>query len=306
MTKPIVTLIVGDDHYLVNEEVSKATGDSSEFSIDEFSSESDPALVFQSLTTPSMFDEGRVVVIRDVDSLAAEWQRRLIEYLQDPTPSINVIMTSSKPVAKLATAVKKAGHVVDASKGKKSDLFAWLRTESKSRKLKIGQDAMTALLDAVGEERMALSQALDHLNLALGSGATVGLDDVKQHFAARGEAKLFGFIDAVALRQAAPALSALNRLFRQGESPQMLFWALARHFRMLVAAGVGGPDAVAKKLGLPPWRAEKLVRQARGFTADSLVRAYQSIAVADKKMKSSAEPEELTLERLVVEIALSR
>lgn len=300
-----ITLVVGDDPFLINEEVNKLTAQASDLAVDEFAEGSDPALVFQSLTTPSMFDEGRVVVLRDIDTLGAESQRQLVAYLSDPTPGITLVMTSTKPVAKVAGAVKKVGHVIDASKGKRSDLFGWMRTAAKQRKLKIGQDVMNALLDSVGEERMALAQALDHLSLALGDGATVGLDDVKEHFAQRGETKLFGFIDAVAMKQTGPALAALNRLFRQGESAQMLFWALARHFRMMLAAGSSSADAAARKLGLPAWRAEKLVRQARAFTEEALVGSYLAITDADRKMKRSEEPETLTLERLVVEISSS-
>ncbi|MCA1839524.1 MAG: hypothetical protein LC723_04235, partial [Actinobacteria bacterium] len=71
---------------------------------------------------------------------------------------------------------------------------------------------------------------------------------------------------------------------------------------MLLLSGSGSASKISTSLGIPQWRAEKLVRQARGFSEASLVAAYRDLAAADHKMKKSEEPEELTLQRLVVSI----
>lgn len=303
MGKPSISLVVSDDEYLAAEQLQKLLVDAAELGIDEFTSESDPGAIMRSLRTPSMFEDDRVVIIREVEAASAELQRQIIEYTQDPTPGVALVMSSAKAVAKIAAAVKKAGHVIEVAKGKRSDVFAWIRSEARARGMKIGQDAMNALLESAGEERMALAQALDHLALALGQRPTVTLEDVRLHLAARADIKIFAFIDAVAMRQTEPALIALSRLLGQGEPAQMIFWALARHLRMMLSAGEGSAEVVARRLGLPTWRAEKLVRQARGYTPEALAQAYRAVADADKKIKNSQEPEELTLERLVVQIA---
>ncbi len=118
--------------------------------------------------------------------------------------------------------------------------------------------------------------------------------------------KLFGFIDAVAQKQGAAALEAMHYLMAQGEAPSMLFWNLTRHFRQLLEAAESSPKLVAKSLGKPEWLAEKLCRQARGFGVEALVEAYQVLADADLKVKSSEEPEGLTLERAVVALTRKR
>ena len=56
----------------------------------------------------------------------------------------------------------------------------------------------------------------------------------------------------------------------------------------------------------PEWLAEKLCRQARGFGQEALIEAYQVLAEADLKVKSSEEPEGLTLERAVVALCRKR
>ncbi|MGI8426364.1 MAG: DNA polymerase III subunit delta [Actinomycetota bacterium] len=296
-------LIVGDDPHLAKEELHKLLEGASPYAIDEFDAESETGLIFQSLETASLFDEPRIAVVHAVDSLSAEAQRQIAEYLQDHIPGNTLIMITVRPIPKIAAAVKKVGRVIEASKGRRSDLFNWLNEQTRKKGLKLTGDALATLIDSVGESREALAGALDLLSLAHAKGARLGPDDISRQFQNRGDAKLFGFIDAVAERKRATALEALNRLLDQGEAPQLLAWNLNRHFRMLLASKGESPAAVARSLGVPPWRAEKLVRQAKGFSQPMLVAAYQALAVADRKMKSSVEPEGLTLERAVVDIS---
>lgn len=297
----VVHLVLGDDPYLSGAEVEKILSESDEIAREEFGATSEVGEILQALNTPSMLSDRRFVVLRDVEGLPAESQRLLTGYLQNPSPGVTLVMVGTKASPKLLAAVKTAGRVSEVGKGKRTDLFTWVKKEASSRGIKLMGDASGALIEAVGEERLALSNALEEISLAM-PGKAVGPDEVRSQFRTAGQTKIFGFIDAVASRQAGPALDALHRLLRRGEAPQLIFWSLTRHFRMLLATE-GSPQSVAKDLGIPPWRAEKLIRQARNFSHQSLVEAYQMLAEGDRKIKSSEEPETLTLERAVVSIA---
>ncbi|MEO7804773.1 MAG: DNA polymerase III subunit delta [Actinomycetota bacterium] len=296
-------LIVGDDTYLCHKQLDTLLSEVPEHARDEFGPQDDLGIVLQSIQTPSMFADERVIILKEVEQLNAESLRRLIAYLEEPAPASALIMLASKSVPKLAAAVRKTGRVIEANKGKRNDLMGWLRDEAKLRALKIGTDAVSRLVDTLGEDRGALAQALDQLKLA--GLKTVSQADIAKHFTGGVQAKLFGFVDAVASKQKGPALEALNRLIKQGEAPQLAFWTLARHFRMLLQAWGGSVGQVSTDLGLPDWRAEKLVRQARLFSEQGLIEAYQLLCAADHKMKKSEEPEVFTLERTVALIASS-
>jgi len=69
---------------------------------------------------------------------------------------------------------------------------------------------------------------------------------------------------------------------------------------------IAPPSHARPLLGKPDWLAEKLCRQARGFGQEALIEAYQVLAEADLKVKSSEEPEGLTLERAVVALCRKR
>lgn len=295
-------LITGDDVFLEQTEIEKILEGSSGFSVDEFTGADGIDRVIEALGTVAMFDDRRVVILRSADDLTAEDQRRLIEYLATPQPDTLLIVTAKKPSAKLVSAVKSAGRVISAGRGKRTDVITWVRAEAAKRGLKLTGDAAVKLVESVGEERLGLANALEELSLMSGGGS-ISPAKVAAQFKSTADTKVYTFVDAVAGGRAGDAVDLLHRLIRQGEAPQMLFWALARHFRQMLVASEASAGAVASALGMPEWRAEKLVRQARGTGRDAIVRAYLRLADADHKMKKSEEPDELTLERAVVAIA---
>jgi DNA polymerase III delta subunit len=73
---------------------------------------------------------------------------------------------------------------------------------------------------------------------------------------------------------------------------------------MLVArsAADGGSRAVRDALGVPEWRAERLLRQARSYREEELIAALSALAGADVDMKSGDFPAEVVLERAVLSI----
>lgn len=295
-----VYLIVGEDPYLVTSALDRILSGSSD-DVASFGPSDDLGTILSAARTPSMFGSRRVLIVRGVESLSADDQRRLASYLEVPTPEVTLVLVASKKVPRLAEIVKKVGKILEASKGRRSELFTWIKGEAAARGLNIPGDAMATLVEASGEERLALANALDELRLALGEGARVTSEEVRAQFSRTSETRVFAFVDAVAARQPGTALELLRRLLMQ-ESAQRLFWTLTSHFRMLLASE-GSTDEVATKLGLPRWRAEKLVKQARGFPPERLIDAYEMLAECDRKMKASEEPEGLTLERAVVSIA---
>lgn len=296
-------LILGDDEYLIEQTLSKLLEGVDQSSVSEFGPGDEFPMVLQALMTPPMFEDRRFAVVREFDRLPAEAQRELVGFLDNPTPATTVVLVASKAAPAVISAVKKAGRVIEAVRGKRPDLFAWLKQQFGAKRLSISGEGLAALVDSVGEERMALAQAVEELSLAVPAGSRIGPSQIAVHFRGRAEVKLYAFVDAVVQRQPGAALEALHYLLVRGEPPQMLFWNLSRHFRMLLVASEASAGFVADTLRLPVWRAEKLVRQARGFKGDSLVAAYQTLAAADLKMKRSEEPEALTLERAVVSIA---
>ena len=153
--------------------------------------------------SPSLFGGRRVVVVHDADQLPAEAQRELAAYLADPSPTGLLVLLAGRPVPKLAQAVRGTGRVVDAARGRRGDVLTWLREHARGAGLKPSSDALNALLEAVGEERMALARAVEELTLANGAGARITPEHVRRQFQGR-QQRVEGF--PTARRLAAPAV----------------------------------------------------------------------------------------------------
>src|SRR5256885_993764 len=113
------------------------------------------------------------------------------------------------------------------------------------------------------EDRARVLHALESTSLFRGR---VTPDAVSRQFKGRGQVNMFGFLDAAAGGQTGIALQGLRRLLEQGESAQGILFALARHFRSMMEVGEAPPARAVKELGMHPFRAEKLVKQATGDT----------------------------------------
>lgn len=299
-------LVVGDDPYLISEAVAKALVGIDQLSVEDLPAAAGTERLFQALEATSLFGGRRAVVVRGVDEAPAEIQRRLTAYLKDPNPECLLLLVSTKPLGGLAEAVRKVGHVADAARGKRNDLFLWLRERARAMDLRMSGDAMGALLEAVGEERMALANALEELSLALGPGGRLGPDDVARQFRGRAQVTTFAFLDAAVTGRTGLSLQLMRRLLEQGEAPLALFGALARHVRGMLEVG-GLPAArAARETGMHPFRAEKLVSQAAGYPPSALAQAYREIAAADHRWKSGLEADELALERAVIAVCALR
>jgi DNA polymerase-3 subunit delta len=307
MTAPIpAVLVLGDDPYLVSEAVAKALGGIDPLSVEDLHALDDREQVLSALESTSLFGGRRAVVVRAVEEAPAELQRGLVAYLQDPNPDCLLLLVSGRAVAALGDAVRAVGHVVEAGRGRRNDLFGWLRDKARALGLRLAGDAPAILLETVGEERMALAQALEELSLALGAGAVVGPEDVERQFGARTQANLFSFLDATATGQTGTALVAMRRLVDRGEAPQALLGALTRHVRLMIEVGEGPASRAAKALGLNPFRAEKLVKQASGYAPPALALAYRAMAESDRRLKAGEEADDLALERAVIALSSLR
>ena len=128
---------------------------------------------------------------------------------------------------------------------------------------------------------------------------------MRRAFPRLADERVYAFTDAVGDRRLNTAMEALRRLLEQGDEPLVVFGALVSQVRrMLVARAVadGGKRAVRDALGLPEWRAERVLRQARSYREEELAGAMSELATADVDMKSGDLTPEVALERAVVTI----
>lgn len=304
MTRPAY-LLQGDE-FLVEEALERVRAEAGTDPLAEVSVDAgvDPAELLTILGTASLLGGRRLVVVREAHALKKGQAAALTSYLESPSP-FSVLALVAAGRTPLDAVIKRTGEVIglEAPRGKR--LVGWIRARGRERGLKLDDRAAWGLMDAVGATLRGLDSALAQLSSALGPGARVGAEEVKRAFPRLADQRIYAFTDGVGDRRLDVAMANLRRLLEQGEEPLVLFGALTGHVRRMLRAqevAEGGARAVGEAVGLPGWRAERLIKQVRAYRRDELVAAMAILADTDVELKGGDLPPGGALERAVVQI----
>lgn len=149
-----------------------------------------------------------------------------------------------------------------------------------------------------------LDAELDKL-VAYASGRRIEESDVETLVSDEQVADVFGFVDAIGARDGAAALRILRGVLGRGEQPLIVLTMIARQTRLLIQAKENdrlSPAEMAQALGLHPFVAEKVARQARNFSMSQLERAHIAVMETDLAIKTGRMEDVVALDVLVAEL----
>jgi len=262
--------------------------------------------IIEALETASLLGGTRLVVVEGAQDLRKEHTEALERYLDSPSPSSVLVAVASGRNAKLTDLAKRSGSVVglDAPRGRR--LASWIKQQGRIHKLTVDDRAAWALIDSVGNELRDLDGALSQLATQLGGGK-VGQAEVRKAFTRLADERIYAFTDAVGERRMADAMGTLRRLLDQGEPPLVLFGALSNHVRRLLQAHrFDSTKAAGSFFGMPDWRTERLLAQARTYKEEELISAMTLLAHTDVEMKGDSPLPQVPLEEAVARIIAGR
>jgi DNA polymerase-3 subunit delta len=261
--------------------------------------------------SPSLFGGHRLVVVIGAQEAAAVLADMLTGYLKDPDPELTLVLVHSggKRNEALVKAFKAAGAAVDdcpkvTSAGER---IAFVRNEVRLAGGRITPDAVTALVEAVGNDLRQLSSAASQL--VSDFGGTVDADAVARFH--RGQAEVTGFsvAERVLVGDTAGSVELLRWALQRGVAHVLIADALADGVR--TAARVASLNTtnigdLARTLKLPPWKVKKAQSQARGWSIDGLQQAIAVTAALNADVKGAAASADYALERAVRRIVAIR
>jgi DNA polymerase-3 subunit delta len=179
------------------------------------------------------------------------------------------------------------------------DLATVIRESLAQYRIALDRDALSWLVEHLGEDRLSTRSELEKLALYAGEGGRVALDDAR---AAVGDAAAIDLDDAVmaAAEGDPPRLErALARLFQEGTSPVTVIRALLRHLCRLhlmtaeIAGGVA-PDTVLRTARPPIFfkQQDNFRRQLDLWSEARLRPELDRLAAAEFHMKTGVFPPE--------------
>jgi len=264
------------------------------------------------LTSPSLFGERRVVVVRDVQDAAEDIVTELKDYLAAALDDVALVLVHGGGVKgkSLLDAARKGGAVVVECKQVKweSDKIKFVMEEFRQAGRKVTGDAAAALVDAVGSDLRELANGCGQL-----AADTTGVIDaavVERYHAGRVEVSGFKVADAAIEGRCGDALRLLRQALATGADPVPVNSALAMGLRNLARVGSASrttrPDDVARDLGIAPFMVRKARGQLSGWAPLGVAEAITAVAHADGEIKGAGTDPVYALERAIVAITDAR
>jgi DNA polymerase III subunit delta len=237
---------------------------------------------------------------------------RLLTALSDLPPEMTVVVVHAggqKGKAVLGKLRELAGNVVDAPKVTRyRDRADFVRAEIARQGATADPAAIEAILEGVGSDLAELAMAC--AQLAADSGGRIDVDVVTRYHRTPAEVTGFAVADAAVEGDAGGALAQLRYALDSGVSPVLVSSALAGGLRSIALVAAAGRSArsgeIARDLKMPPWKVERVQRQARGWHPDGIATALQAVAVADGDVKGAGVDPAYALERAVLAITAAR
>jgi DNA polymerase III subunit delta len=311
-----ITLIVGDEELLVERAIGEVAAsvrakDPDAEVIDLAPGGLEPGRISE-LTSPSLFGGGKVLVIRSAQDLGKDLTAEVLTYAKDPADDVMLVAVhhgGAKGKALVDGLTKlKARKIACPKVTKMGERVDFVRAEIRRSGGKISADAARGLLDAVGNDLRELAAACSQL--VADTGGKVDDAAVARYYRGRAEVSGFTVADKAIEGHLAEALEQLRWALATGVAPVLIVSALAQGVRGLAKVG-GAPRgargaALAKDLGMPPWKIERVQKQLRGWSGDGVARALTAVAEADAQVKGGAADPAYALEKTVADIVAAR
>jgi DNA polymerase-3 subunit delta len=270
--------------------------------------------IAERVATGSLFGGGTLVTVNEPGALVRSRDDRdaLLGLLSTVAPGNGLVFVESTDgsgpnrrqaaLIALEKAVRDAGGETREIKApKEGQLTNWIEQRANERGVRLGAGAAGELatrvggfvregdVDRRGQGQLAVAE-LDKLALYRPEGA-VSVDDVQQLVAEVVPGSAWAFLDAIGSRRTGRALDLLDTML--DTTPELVLLAqIHRRIRELIEvadhlSSGATPGSLVRTLGLKPFRAEKLVEQARTWTQNELDQALIALVELDATVRGA-------------------
>lgn len=250
----------------------------------------------------------RVVLVEDLFASAPnkEFMDRLEAYLPGLPQTTRLIFLEAQPLPDSSRIIRladkeKLGYVKKFDQLKGDELERWARARVEQRGGRITPQATHLLAANVagdtsfGQDNLhvlpTLTNEIEKLVLYKGMGGVIDTADVEALSPYAAEGSIFELVDALGARQYGRTAELFQGKINEGADPFYLFSMFTRQFRLLIQvkelieAGER-PAGIASQLKLRPFVADKLAKQARGYTLEQLKQIYRRLLDIDVDVKT--------------------
>jgi len=324
----MILFFYGEDTYRLKQKIralkdkfiDASLGDTN-LSVLDARAESYDNIVRQILAMPFLAKSRLVIIENIIKDGKPEVRERIVEFLPKvPSTSVVVFVEEGSP-DKRTSLYKKLNLPKQSQEFKllePAELHRWISKEVTERGGEIEPDAISKLIEYVGNDLWRLSNELDKLS-AFRLQATAGgpksedrspiaVADIELLIKPQIESNIFELIDAVGAQNRKKSLQELHQLLENGEPELRILTMIVYQFRNLLMVrdfidrGVVNQYDMAKKAGLHPFVAQKTLAQAKNYTLDGLKSTYKLLLDYDVQIKTGKIEARTALDLLIMKL----
>jgi DNA polymerase-3 subunit delta len=210
--------------------------------------------------------------------------------------------------SRLYKKVNELGYAVELGRQPEKDIKNWVLRILKEEGKQISSSNMDLFLSMTGDDMDNIRTELDKLISFLGEREAVSSEDIEAICTRQISSRIFDMITAVAQKKQELALRYYRDLLALREPPLRILFLLTRQFNQLLQVKeLSRRDIdrkeLAKKAGITPFIAGKIINQASAFSADILIQYIEKCANAEEAVKTGRMTDQLAVELMIVTLS---
>lgn len=276
----------------------------------------DPKRIMDCCDTMPVFSERKVVVVKNSGLFKSKKKgegdggksksNEFSEYLAS-LPEYLCLIFVEEEIDKRMSLVKTVtahGLAVEFTLQKPAELVKWAVKVFKSFGKEIDGAAASQLVDFCEPGMNEILHEIEKIALYAEGRTKVTLEDVERVCTRSIKSRIFDLTDAMAEKKAARALQILDEMITLKEPVQILLFLIAKQFRQILEVKLYKTEGlsqgeVAAKLGLHPFVAGKLFKQAGNFSVEALKEAVKECLELDVSIKTGKINDRIAAEVLI-------
>ncbi len=294
---------------LIAKVVDQATRD---FNFDVFwGNEADGGKIVDIASAYPMMSQYRMIIVKDALKLSPTGLEVLTKYLEKPSPSTKLVLTSSKADgrSKIVERIKSHSCFVEFKPLYDRYVPQWIHDYLQEKGYAIEQAAAVLIASLVGNNLRAIVNELEKIIINLSSDK-ITAEDVRAFANFSKNLSVFDLNDAIGNKDLSRSLTILNLMLQTGESPTGILVMLTRHFVSLLKlkgamAQKKSQGEMAALTGIPPFFIDKTIRMAENFAWSEFSFIFEKILETDLALKTSQQVEQVALQTLIIQIIKS-
>ncbi|TFB08237.1 DNA polymerase III subunit delta [Candidatus Atribacteria bacterium MT.SAG.1] len=268
--------------------------------------------VINDLETLPLMSKHKLAVIKEAEKITENNKKKLVNYfnrlsLKNVFSTLIIIYKESSPNKELITAIKKVGVVSNFSVTNKAKLTLWINSKFRQSNKKITPEALFYLQSIVGSDLGRLFNEVEKIDIYTKDQKIIEKEDVMVTIGGSEAVNIFKVLDSVGDKDIKNAIDGLIKL-NQGNLHHLSIFAmiyrqikLIFQTKLLLANGFNFKE-VEKKLKLPYFVIEKIIKQSKKYTFKEICKSYELLNIADLELKDSQKKPRIILEELVMNI----